>query len=194
MSLFDEHLAVAKTYATMTALAILAYSILSEVTPSAIVAAVALTWVFGFVSALIPDVDHHASKPRQIAGKLASVGILATVFGVLVLFPNQVQTIGQTANSLSGIGIEEQVFGLLVILGVAAVAISIGGTLFDELTTHRGITHSPVFVLSLFVLYYLALGFLAEEIGMFELTQGYLREIVAVAGVGGVLAHLWEDQ
>lgn len=178
----------------MTALTILAYSILSEVAPTGIIAAVVLTWVFGFVSALIPDVDHHASKPRQIAGKLASVGILATAFGVLVLFPNRVQSIGQAANSLTGIGIEEQVFGLVVILGVAVVAISIGGGLFDELTTHRGITHSTVFVLGIFVLYYLALGFLAEETGMFELTQEYLREIVAVAGAGGVLAHLWEDQ
>lgn len=193
MSDFDRHLTVGKQYGALLSSVI--FLITFEITSlfSTSIQAGLIAGVLGTVAAVLPDVDHQDSKPRQKAGTLASGGLLAGVGSLPLIAPDLLWDVGSTVAETTQLNLDRHGLGMATVVVVAVVVIRVGGPFFDGLTTHRGGTHSPLFAVGLFVLYYLAIGAYAASIGGPGLACSPLQELISVTGAAGVFVHIWED-
>ena len=155
------------------------------------VAAAAGAGIAAFVGAIFPDIDHHASIPRQkavrglqglvVAGVAAAAGLrVETLVGAAETAVTEVGT-GVPAAAVAAGGV-----GLAAVALVGAVDPTIG------LVTrkHRGWTHSVA------VTFGLAAVLAAGAVGL-TLELGLAEQVSAVAVVGafyaGILIHLGLD-
>ncbi len=145
------------------------------------------------VASLLPDIDHQASKPRQAAGSLGVLTVVAGVIGLVIFAPDSVALLGGIVNSLGFSG-SQSTLGIGVLVVGAAVLLTIGGDTFDSLTTHRGFTHSLPFVGLVGLGALVASQQLANLGGIFEIFHGQISVLVGIAAAAGVIVHLVVDK
>lgn len=145
------------------------------------------------VGSLLPDIDHQASKPRQAAGSLGALTVVGGVIGLVVFVPDSVALLGGLVNTF-GVGGNPSTLGIGVLVLGAVLLLATGGDTFDLLTTHRGFTHSLVFVGLVGLGTLVAVQQLANLGGVLGIFQGLNGVLVGVAAAVGVLVHLMVDR
>ena len=103
--------------------------------------------------ALMPDVDHHASKPNAMFRKILYVG---TGGGTLYLLATSMYSPLQSTLTSMTIPMDQtsaSTLAVTIILSLSALVAFAVVTLFDTYRPkHRGITHNPLFALFISVL------------------------------------------
>ena len=193
MGNFDEHLNAGKA-AGLLAAVVVGFLVLDRgggIEETIIVAAGAGGILV--VGSLLPDIDHHASKPRQTAGSLGTITVVGGVTGLIVFAPDSIALLGGLVNTL-GIRGNPSTLGIGVLVVGTIFLLASGGDTFDSLTTHRGFTHSLAFVTLVGVGTLIATQQLADFGGLLAIFQGRNGVLVAVAAAVGVLVHLIVDK
>jgi membrane-bound metal-dependent hydrolase YbcI (DUF457 family) len=192
MGNFDEHFNAGKTVGLLAAVAGI-FLVLDRggSIGEAIIIAAGIGSIL-VIGSILPDIDHHASKPRQAAGNLGVLMVVGGAIGLVIFAPDIVARLGGIVNSL-GISGSPIFLGIGVLIVVAIVLLTTGGDAFDSLTKHRGGTHSLPFVGLVGLVTLLASQKLANFGGILGVFQGLNGVLLAAAAAGGVLVHLIVD-
>lgn len=137
---YKTHTAVGVT--TAAGFLVLAYTegLLSGLPPTRLAVFFAAAAAFAVFGSLFADVDVHSSKMRQFLGRLGTLAAIVVAGIAVVARPGLI--VDPVAAALPG-RMGPFVVGVAVIVAAGAVA-KVVGRVFDDLTTHRGLFHSPV--------------------------------------------------
>lgn len=155
------------------------------------VAAAAGAGIAAFVGAIFPDIDHHASIPRQKAVRGLQGLVVAGVAAAAGLRFETLVGAAETAVTEVGTGVPPAAVAAGGV-GLAAVALvgAVDPTIGLVTREHRGWTHSVA------VTFGLAVVLAAGAVGL-TLELGLAEQVSAVAVVGafygGILIHLGLD-
>lgn len=194
MSGFDRHLTVGKQYGGVLAVAVFLWTFDRTSSISASVQAGVIAGVLATIASVLPDIDHQDSKPRQAAGTLASAALLVGVGLLPLIAPELLWDVGNTVAETVQIDLDRHAVGMGTAFILALVAIRIGGSFFNRVTTHRGFTHSTLFVAVIFLVFYMVVNAYATLIGTPELAHSPTQELISGGGAAGVFVHIWEDR
>lgn len=144
MGNFHEHDMAGRTGAVIAGICVVLLGLennhpLAPIIQAAILSAI-LVWIFS----LVPDVDHHASKPRKALGHIAGAAAIGIAVAIILWYPSEVTALGEILASL-GVGGSPSTLGQVAVLISGVGILAAGGSVFDNLLTHRGFTHSVVF-------------------------------------------------
>lgn len=160
---------------------------------TAAVAAAAAAGAAGaaFVGAVFPDIDHHASVPRQKATRALQGLVVAGVGALAALRAETLVAVADDAVTVLDAGVPpEAVAGGVVVVAALVLTGAVDPTIGLVTRRHRGWTHSVAATLGLTVA--LAAGAVAMT-----LDQRAAERAASVAVVGafylGVLVHLGLD-
>ncbi len=190
---FNAHLTAGKRYAILV-LAIAGFIGIQwgySITNTVLLAVVAAA--YGLLASLLPDIDHQDSKPRQAAGKYASLGVIAAIILLPTFAPDLTQGLGRVI-ALIGFSGSLEVLGSGVLLIGGGALLVFGGSLFDRSLTHRGFTHSLPFAFLLAIAAYFSLSVLASVLHGFSFLTGQAGAIISLSTFGGILVHLAIDR
>lgn len=136
------------------------------------------------ITSVLPDVDIHSSKPRQFLGTILLMGGIVGAVWVGFNRRSLVEFIGGWISSIVGLGAEIASSTVWIILVLAGGGVAmVAGKLLDEMTTHRGITHTLGFGVVLG-------SILAGSLAWHGIGQN-LTLLVGIAPVIGVGAHVY---
>lgn len=140
------------------------------------------------LTSLVPDIDIHSSVPRRVLGQLLKIGLPIVAIVVGLNTPAVMRPVNGLIQSLISVGQQAAlVIGIALLGSVGLVAAYASGEALDELTTHRGFTHSLLFGgLIGAVLFWVT----TTRVGL-STNQGLLIGTMAIIGVG---VHLLGDQ
>jgi len=192
MGNFDEHLAAGKTAGLLAAVVgvLLALDSGGSIEEAFIVGAGSGGVLL--LGSLLPDIDHQASIPRRVAGRMGVVTVVASLIALLIFAPDTVALLGRVVNAL-GMGGNPSTLGTGVLVVGAAALLVTGGETFDSVTTHRGFTHSYVFAGLVGLATLIGTQQLANFGGVFGVLRGWNGLLLAIAAAAGVLVHLSVD-
>jgi len=193
MGNFDSHKKAGKKYGivTMAVATLIAFQWHGQFGSALLIGFVA--GICGFISSLLPDIDHQDSIPRKNAGNLVSLLIIAAVILLPTVAPTFTSGLGQLVIMI-GIGNNPLVVGSGVLLIAGFGLLFTGGNLFDKATTHRGFTHSLEFAFFMALAAFLSLRYVASVSPSLAILSSELGVLVALATAGGVIVHLQVDQ
>lgn len=196
---YSEHRSNALPLAILMGVIVLIYSKSEGYTTGMSIGFAACGAFFVIVGVALPDVDHHNSIPRR---KLGALGAFVTII-LYIMGVGFVTRIFSQYFSSPFIGFA--VFFIIFLVGFPVIGfiLQVVGDLFDGLTTHRGITHSVIFILAAGVLIF----YLPNVIPNIESTlpqvvenpvgvirsNSELRFILAVSISLGIFKHLQDD-
>lgn len=138
MTNFEGHLRIGVTIATICAIGAfyVGFSLIS----------VMIFFLGIIITSLLPDIDIHSSKPRRYFGILLVVGCMAGAAWIGTSHRIMAELIGGMIVSTIGIGKEAASgAGLLMLIFAGAVVAVACGSLLDNMTVHRGRTHTLSF-------------------------------------------------
>jgi len=137
---YKTHMAVGVTAAAAVLWVVYSEGYLSGLPPTRLAMFLAIVAAFAVFGSLFADVDVHSSKMRQFFGSIGTLAAVAIAGTAVVVRPELVVEPLQSA--LPGPTDSVAVAGGVIVL--AAVGAKVVGSVFDDLTTHRGFFHSPV--------------------------------------------------
>jgi len=192
MGNFNEHYEAGKSVAIIAAIGGLVLTLNGgrDIGEGVIVAAGIGIVVLG--TSLLPDIDHQASKPREVAGRFGAVSVVAGILGLVLFAPEIVDQLGLIVNAF-GINGNPSSLGLGALLIGGIVLLASGGEMFDSLTTHRGFTHSLPFVVLVGIITVLVTWHLSSYGGVLAAFAGQNGVLVGIAAAIGVIVHLGVD-
>lgn len=140
------------------------------------------------VGAMLPDIDHHASIPRRWLG---TIGGLAAMLG-WVLGTTYISAFMATYFDSFLVG--GIVVAVVTYLGLTVLSPLFGliGTMFNEALTHRGFTHSGLFVVLAIVGAYFFTDQIISIIGM-DFGEMNVPVVFGILLGIGILLHITAD-
>lgn len=187
MGNFEDHIEYGVTAFLFTASLLFVFAYVNDWSYELLLSILPIAFGLTLFGAILPDIDHHNSRPFQTLRL-----ILPTTIGIAVLASTafQLETITRMAVVLMGQPVDT------VSIGIGAFGIAIAASILTHRAIgyfrppHRGITHTHLFNVVVFVLISLVSVVLVQPLS-FELTETVVIGVAFGSATSiGILAHL----
>lgn len=187
MGNFEDHVEYGVTAFLFTASLLFVFAYINNWSYELLIAMLPIAFGLTLLGSILPDIDHHNSRPFQMLRLIlpTSIGI-----AVLVSIAFQLETVQQLTVVLMGRSVETVVIGIGA-FGIASTASVLTHRAIGHFRPpHRGITHTHLFNAIVFLVTSIV-GVLLVQPLSFELAETIVIGVAFGSAVSiGVLAHL----
>jgi hypothetical protein len=197
---FETHLSTGKNIGGVLGVAFGLAAFADGVSPQTSVLIGLCTFLLVVIGSTLPDIDHHASIPRRILG---GVALLIGVFGLVLAAPVLPVQITDQIDAVTNSEVPEVDDEIAALAGLAVAVIIISridslssfvGNIFDSILTHRGFTHSSLFmVLAGAIVYFVSKPIMLDSMSMTPDNAKTYALAFGVVTALGIMHHLDDD-